>query len=85
MARLIKRRPMWQVLRDVLLDARRAGTWLTVEELARVTRYHESSISSSLSMVRANGHRVLKRMRGTEEENRGTIWEYQIEREKEEK
>jgi hypothetical protein len=78
----IKRRPMVEVVRDVLISASQAGTWLTVEELAKLTNYHESSLSPTLSQIRRHDerYRVVKRRRNLPVENRGVIWEYALAR-----
>ena len=36
------------VLRDVMLTAGKYGAWMTLRELARLTRYGETSISAQL-------------------------------------
>src|SRR5215470_10902122 len=41
-----------EVLCDVMLTAERCGAWLTLRELARMTRYGEASISAQLRHLR---------------------------------
>ncbi len=40
------------VLRDVMLTAGKYGAWMTLRELARLTRYGETSISAQLRHLR---------------------------------
>jgi hypothetical protein len=42
------------VLRDVMLSAAECVTWLTLEELARMTSYPPASISAQLRHLRKN-------------------------------
>jgi hypothetical protein len=81
------RRRQRDVLCDVLLSARQCETWLTLDELAKLTHYPPASISAQLRHLRKpqyGGFAVEKRprvagavLRG---EDFGTIWEYQIRR-----
>jgi hypothetical protein len=41
-----------EVLRDVMLAAGKYGAWMTLGELARLTRYGETSISAQLRHLR---------------------------------
>src|SRR5258705_11792653 len=41
-----------EVLRDVMLAAGKYGAWITLHELARLTRYGETSISAQLRHLR---------------------------------
>ena len=41
-----------EVLRDVMLSAGKYGAWMTLHELARLTRYGETSISAQLRHLR---------------------------------
>jgi hypothetical protein len=70
-----------------MLSARQCETWLTLEELAKLTQYPPASISAQLRHLRKpefGGFEVEKRprefggaMRG---EEFGTVWEYQLRR-----
>jgi hypothetical protein len=84
----IPRRRQRDVLRDVLLSARECATWLTLDELAKLTHYPPASISAQLRHLRKTqygGHRVDKRPRHSlvvlRGEDFGTVWEYQLKRE----
>jgi len=62
------RRRQRDVLCDVMLSARQCETWLTLEELAKLTHYPQASISAQLRHLRKpeyGGHVVEKRPRGT--------------------
>ena len=41
-----------EVIRDLMLDERMRGSWLTLAEIAEVTRYGEASISAQLRHLR---------------------------------
>jgi hypothetical protein len=68
-----------------MLSARQCETWLTLDELAKLTHYPPASISAQLRHLRKpefGGFAVEKRprefgraMRG---EEFGTVWEYQL-------
>jgi hypothetical protein len=83
----IARRRQRDVLCDVMLSARQCETWLTLDELAKLTHYPPASISAQLRHLRKpeyGGFAVDKRprvvgavLRG---EDFGTVWEYQIKR-----
>ena len=83
----ITRRRQRDVLCDVMLSARQCETWLTLDELAKLTHYPPASISAQLRHLRKpeyGGFVVEKRprvvagiLRG---EDFGTVWEYQIKR-----
>jgi hypothetical protein len=70
-----------------MLSARECETWLTLEELAKLTHYPPASISAQLRHLRKpqNGGFVVKKrprtscviLRG---EDFGTVWEYQLKR-----
>jgi hypothetical protein len=70
-----------------MLGARQCETWLTLDELAKLTHYPPASISAQLRHLRKprfGGFVVEKRprefgraMRG---EEFGTVWEYQLRR-----
>jgi hypothetical protein len=84
--RVVRRRQR-DVLCDVLLSARQCETWLTLDELSKLTHYPPASISAQLRHLRKpefGGFVVEKRphvasgvLRG---EDFGTTWEYQIRR-----
>lgn len=87
----LPRRTRWrtqrQVLCDVMLSAGACETWLTLQELARLTCYGEASISAQLRHLRKpenGGFVVEKRRRRVEEELRGEehgpVWEYQLQK-----
>ncbi len=83
----IRRRRQRDVLCDVMLSARQCATWLTLDELAKLTHYPPASISAQLRHLRKSengGFVVDKRprklaavLRG---EDFGTVWEYQLRR-----
>jgi hypothetical protein len=79
------------VLRDVMLSAGECDTWLTLDELARMTSYPPASISAQLRhlrKVRHGGYRLDKRCRATlknlahvaDRGASGPVWEYRMER-----
>jgi len=83
----IARRRQRDVLCDVMLSARQCETWLTLEELAKLTHYPPASISAQLRHLRKpefGGYAVEKRPRALGKalrgEDFGTVWEYQIKR-----
>ncbi|SRR6266852_1604243 len=72
---------------DVMLSARQCETWLTLDELAKLTHYPPASISAQLRHLRKpeyGGYVVRKRQRAMGKvlrgEDFGTVWEYQIKR-----
>ena len=80
-----------EVLRDVMLSAAQCNTWLTIEELARMTSYPPASISAQLRHSRKEqhgGYRLEKRCRteakfmaGVDECYAiGREWEYRLDR-----
>lgn len=83
----MRRRRQRDVLSDVMLSARQCETWLTLDELAKLTHYPPASISAQLRHLRKptnGGFAVEKRprklgrvLRG---EDFGTVWEYQLSR-----
>lgn len=83
----VARRRQRDVLCDVMLSARQCETWLTLDELAKLTHYPQASISAQLRHLRKpeyGGFAVEKQprvvgavLRG---EDFGTVWEYQIKR-----
>ena len=73
------------VVRQVMLLAAQYGSWMTLEELARKTKFAETSISAQLRHLRKEEHgafEVEKRRRGSEEalrtNTREKVWEYQV-------
>ncbi len=81
------RRRQRDVLCDVMLSARECETWLTLEELAKLTHYPPASISAQLRHLRKpqfGGFVVRKRQRTSGKilrgEDFGTVWEYQLRR-----
>ena len=76
------------VLCDVMLSAGSCETWLTLVELARMTRYGEASISAQLRHLRKpqyGAYTLEKRRREVAEVicgvERGPVWEYRLSRE----
>jgi hypothetical protein len=75
-----------EVIRDVMLSAGQCATWLTLDELAKLTQYPPASISAQLRHLRKprfGGFAVVKRSRAVNKAMRaegvGTLWEYAIE------
>jgi hypothetical protein len=73
-----------EVLRDVMLAAGKYGAWMTLHELARLTRYGEASISAQLRHLRraeCGGYVLEKRVRQGEvvsSEEHFVVWEYRL-------
>src|SRR5713226_5964752 len=83
----IARRRQRDVLCDVMLSARQCETWLTLDELAKLTHCPPASISAQLRHLRKpeyGGFAVEKRPRAVGKvlrgEDFGTVWEYQMRR-----
>src|SRR2546427_600187 len=81
------RRRQRDVLCDVMLSARQCETWLTLDELAKLTHYPPASISAQLRHLRKpqfGAFLVKKRPRMARTvlrgEDFGTIWEYRLKR-----
>ncbi len=84
----IARQRQRDVLCEVMLSAQQCATWLTLDELAKLTHYPPAGISAQLRHLRKpenGGYVVEKRpqavgklLRG---EDFGTVWEYQVRRE----
>jgi hypothetical protein len=81
----VARRRQRDVLCDVMLSARQCETWLTLDELAKLTHYPPASISAQLRHLRKpenGGYLVEKRPRAVGKvlrgEDFGTVWEYQL-------
>ena len=82
-----QRRRQRDVLCDVMLSARQCETWLTLDELAKLTHYPPASISAQLRHLRKprfGGFVMEKRqrafVRAVRGEEFGTVWEYQLRR-----
>jgi hypothetical protein len=81
------RRRQRDVLCDVMLSARECETWLTLDELAKLTHYPPASISAQLRhlrkpqfgafVVETRPRKVVRDLRG---EDFGAVWEYQLTR-----
>ena len=73
-----------EILRDVMLAAGKYGAWMTLRELARLTRYGETSISAQLRHLRkaqCGGYMLEKRVRKAEvvsSEEHFVVWEYRL-------
>lgn len=73
-----------EILRDVMLAAGKYGAWMTLRELARLTRYGEASISAQLRHLRraeCGGYALEKRVRSGEvvgSEEHFVVWEYRL-------
>ena len=75
------------VLCDVMLSASQCDTWLTLDELAKLTHYPQASISAQLRHLRKprfGGFELEKRTRASGKllrgEDYGTVWEYRLRR-----
>lgn len=75
-----------EVLRGIMLAAGKYGAWMTLRELARLTRYGETSISAQLRHLRkarCGGYVLEKRVRRQEvvsNEEHFVVWEYLLTR-----
>jgi hypothetical protein len=73
-----------EVLRDLMLAAGKYGAWMTLHELARLTRYGETSISAQLRHLRkakCGGYVLEKRVRKpgvVSSEEHFVVWEYRL-------
>ena len=74
-----------EVIRDVMLSAGQCATWLTLDELAKLTHYPPASISAQLRHMRKprfGAYEVMKRCRTVNKAMRaegfGTVWEYSV-------
>ena len=74
-----------EVIRDVMLSAGQCATWLTLDELAKLTHYPPASISAQLRHMRKprfGAYEVVKRCRTVDKTMRaegfGTVWEYSV-------
>lgn len=82
-----RRRRQRDVLCDVMLSASQCETWLTLDELAKLTHYPPASISAQLRHLRKpefGAYELDKRTRVSGKilrgEDFGTVWEYQLRR-----
>jgi hypothetical protein len=50
-----------EILRDVMLSAALCDTWLTLRELALLTRFGEASISAQLRHLRKRRYGAIRR------------------------
>ncbi len=75
-------RSQHDVLRDILFSAAGCGAWLTLSELAALTRFPESSIAAQLRALRTprrGGYIVAKRWRAPAPMNSSGLvsaWKY---------
>jgi hypothetical protein len=74
-----------EVIRDVMLSAGQCATWLTLDELAKLTHYPPASISAQLRHMRKpqfGAYEVVKRCRTANRAMRaegfGAVWEYSV-------
>jgi len=84
-ARPVQPRRQREVIRDVMLSAGQCVTWLTLDELAKLTHYPPASISAQLRHLRKPEHGsflVVKRCRAVDRAMRaegfGAVWEYSV-------
>ncbi len=81
----VQLRKQREVIRDVMLSAGQCATWLTLDELAKLTHYPPASISAQLRHLRKprfGGYEVVKRCRAVDKAMRadgfGAVWEYSV-------
>lgn len=84
-ARLWRSRTQREVLRDVMLSANECDAWLTLDELAAMTRYPAASISAQLRHLKKpqfGNYDVEKQLRTAAhlEDGQGAVWEYRLTR-----
>jgi hypothetical protein len=84
-ARPVVLRKQREVIRDVMLSAGQCATWLTLDELAKLTHFPPGSISAQLRHMRKprfGAYEVVKRCRTVNKAMRadgfGTVWEYSV-------
>ncbi len=84
-ARPMQLRKQREVIRDVMLSAGQCATWLTLDELAKLTHYPPASISAQLRHLRKpsyGAYAVVKRCREVNKAMRadgfGAVWEYSV-------
>ena len=73
------------MIRDVTLSAGQCATWLTLDELAKLTHYPPASISAQsrhMRKPRFGAYAVVKRCRAVDKTMRaegfGAVWEYSV-------
>lgn len=73
------------VIREVMLSAGECDTWLTLDELAKLTKFPTASISAQLRHLRKpqyGSFELEKRQREVNEVGRrapaGPVWEYRL-------
>ncbi|HWZ98011.1 MAG TPA: hypothetical protein VN025_09635 [Candidatus Dormibacteraeota bacterium] len=83
----VRLRTQRDVLRDVMLSANECGAWLTLAELAAMTRYPAASISAQLRHLKKpqfGNYELEKRMRDGADvysgNAHGVVWEYRLTR-----
>jgi hypothetical protein len=83
----VRLRTQRDVLRDVMLSANECGAWLTLSELAAMTRYPAASISAQLRHLKKpkfGNFELEKRMRDKADNYsgnaHGVVWEYRLKR-----
>jgi len=88
-AGLVVLRKQREVIRDVMLSAGECATWLTLDELTKLTHYPPASISAQLRHMRKprfGAYEVVKRCRrinpAMRAEGFGTVWEYSVTRDR---
>ena len=84
-AKPVQLRKQREVIRDVMLSAGQCATWLTLDELAKLTHYPPASISAQLRHMRKprfGAYEVAKRCRRVNKAMRaegfGVVWEYSV-------
>lgn len=87
----VRLRTQREVLRDVMLSANECGAWLTLGELATMTRYPAASISAQLRHLKKpqfGNFALAKRMREAADtfsaRAHGVVWEYRLTRKRRE-
>ena len=81
----VRLRTQREVLRDVMLSANECEAWLTLAELAAMTRYPAASISAQLRHLKKpqfGNYELEKRMRDAADFYsgiaHGAVWEYRL-------
>ncbi|MGC2528836.1 MAG: hypothetical protein WA639_13885 [Candidatus Acidiferrum sp.] len=84
-AKPVQLRRQREVIRDVMLSAGQCATWLTLDELTKLTHYPPASISAQLRHMRKprfGAYTVVKRCRAVDKTMRaegfGAVWEYSV-------
>ncbi|MGB7282961.1 MAG: hypothetical protein WBE13_11925 [Candidatus Acidiferrum sp.] len=88
-AKPVQSRKQREVIRDVMLSAGQCATWLTLDELTKLTHYPPASISAQLRHMRKprfGAYTVVKRCRAVDKAMRaegfGVVWEYSVQLER---